>query len=430
MTRFSLAHVSTLGFLALLTAHGAGCSSAHVAGSQDEADRIMPTGTEFLADLTVQLPATACMAGGSCSFPLSTFPAPTLDGAPMTLGTASRVAPGNHTLALGSFQKTITLAASEQRKITLAVVHQDCQNAPLPAVDPTDFGRIPTFTNAACPAVSSIDGAAVTAPSVGTVNVYYYQQGCTYLYGSVAPGASCGWPTDLTYPAYAVQVNGTCYPLSGATPLQTVCSDISSNNLAALGLPQLAQPALANGYNAVFPGDYGFGSDVRTIADGQTGNLSFTLPVQGLEPSQFHVNVTFANSRDLPDAQATTITSNCERNFTFPSGNITSPKSLSAFQFPACSYTLNVPGRTQALSQTADNAITLHRIDVDDVAVTREDGSTFTTKGTFEVYTGGSLIFGPSPTGAGIDALPGDYEVVVKYNSALGAQTNHYQLHF
>ena len=49
---------------------------------------------------------------------------------------------------------------------------------------------------------------------------------------------------------------------------------------------------------------------------------------------------------------------------------------------------------------------------------------------TFELYFGGNRVFGPSATNAGIDALPGDYELVVTYTALDGTKVNRYPLSF
>ena len=71
-----------------------------------------------------------------------------------------------------------------------------------------------------------------------------------------------------------------------------------------------------------------------------------------------------------------------------------------------------------------------HAVLRDAAVVTREDGSTFTTRGTYELYFGGQKVAGPYNTNTGIDALDGAYELVVKYTTADGAKTNHYNLNF
>ena len=89
----------------------------------------------------------------------------------------------------------------------------------------------------------------------------------------------------------------------------------------------------------------------------------------------------------------------------------------------AIEYPLNVGGRPTALSQTSTNSIKLHRLDVDNVEVTKEDGSTYLVTGKYEVFFGGTRVAGPYNTNGGIDLLPGTYELVVTFNTADGPQT-------
>ena len=186
------------------------------------------------------------------------------------------------------------------------------------------------------------------------------------------------------------------------------------------------------------PGSYTFpietaigtSADTRTVNEGDATDLFFVLSVVGAVPSRFTVNLVLNDPRELPDAASSGITSTCERSYTI-GGPGSQTLSLKAFSFPnECAYQIAVPGRLVTLSQTADTTINLHRIDVDDVVVTREDNTTFVQRGTYELYYGGALVAGPYPTNTGIDALDGDYEVVVKYTTGTGAKTNRYTIHF
>lgn len=89
--------------------------------------------------------------------------------------------------------------------------------------------------------------------------------------------------------------------------------------------------------------------------------------------------------------------------------------------------------------------IDMQRLDVDDVEVEKEDGSTYSVKGTYQVYRQGpnaswipitqpigqySDCSGSSgratwtpPTGTGMDLPEGTYRVVISYNTAEGAKT-------
>jgi hypothetical protein len=134
--------------------------------------------------------------------------------------------------------------------------------------------------------------------------------------------------------------------------------------------------------------------------------------------------VTFADVAELPTAAAqATITSSCtgDRAYTF-SNAVRTPLKLKAFVDSACTYTLSVAGRTQVLGQSAANAVTLQRLDVDDVTITREDGSTYLVKGSYEVFFGGNRVVSAS-TNSGIDMLPGTYELVITYATVDGTKT-------
>jgi len=170
--------------------------------------------------------------------------------------------------------------------------------------------------------------------------------------------------------------------------------------------------------------------------DEQTGDeVDFTLnlPASGNVPPTFATNLTFADSRDNADAAHGTITSSCsgDRSYTIPSTTgATAAVALAAFVNSACTYTLNVGGRTQALGQSSTNNVTLHRLDVDAVTVTREDGSTYTVNGTYTLNFGGVQVAGPYNTGTGVDVLAGTYQFTLSYTDFDGPQTQTQSLTF
>jgi hypothetical protein len=92
-------------------------------------------------------------------------------------------------------------------------------------------------------------------------------------------------------------------------------------------------------------------------------------------------------------------------------------------------YAFEAAGRQVPLADL-NNDVHLHRLDIDDVIVTREDGTSFTTAGTYVLNFGGKKIAGPFNTKTGLDLLPGTYEVVVSYTTALGPQTKTYPITF
>lgn len=75
--------------------------------------------------------------------------------------------------------------------------------------------------------------------------------------------------------------------------------------------------------------------------------------------------------------------------------------------------------------------LTLGRIDMDDVTVKREDGTTYLAHGNYTVtcITDGAAI-GSFATKTGIDVLPGDYRVDLTYSTAEGPKSQTFRLHF
>jgi hypothetical protein len=179
---------------------------------------------------------------------------------------------------------------------------------------------------------------------------------------------------------------------------------------------------------AFAPGTYtvtaGSNTQNFTVNEGDTATVPVTLPVVGTVPATFSTTIQFLDPRANPDAAAGTISSSCagDRSWTIPP-TTTTAQALTAFVNPNCVYTLNVAGRSVQLSQTASNTIALNRLDVDDVLINREDGTSYTTKGTYQLYFGGVGVAGPYNTATGIDILPGTYDLAIKFTDFDGPQT-------
>jgi hypothetical protein len=406
------------------------------ADSADESLKISPTGTEMMSTLIVQLPTGTCLPGGSCAHPLVASPNISLDGTAMTIGTPLRVAPGDHTLVVSGTTKTVNLVAGATRTIVLPVVKKECTNASSSTLPETHFGRVPTLRNAACPAPATVDGKRLYDAILDEPSLHVYAGvNCTstYLY-ELTRMYPCSQLESGRYTARSVRGSSGCTNVT-TREWRSFCEAYVRD-----GVLGIANTPSLTGDMAVVPGTYGFllenGSggtttETRDVAEGEVKTLSFTLPLIGTVPDLFTTNIELEGSRELPDAVATTITSSrCpERQYAIPS-NASGTLALKAFKFPECDYALTAGGRKVTLNQNATNDISLHRIDVDDVEITREDGTKYTTRGTYELYFGGSRVAGPFPTKTGIDVLGGAYEVVVKYSTAEGPKTNHYNVRF
>lgn len=83
------------------------------------------------------------------------------------------------------------------------------------------------------------------------------------------------------------------------------------------------------------------------------------------------------------------------------------------------------------LQDGATIPLALGRVDVDDVTVRRENGTTYEQKGTYLLtcVTDGTVV-GTFSTGTGVDVLPGDYRADVTYSTAEGPKTQAFRFHF
>lgn len=409
-------------------------------GEESSADdlRKKPKGSENWSNLTVQLPTGSCQPGGSCSRPLGQTATIALDGANIALGAVQRIKPGGHTIAVNGVSTTVNLNAGDSKTFVLPTARRKCTAAGLPNVSQTDFGKNVALSNAACPSTAQIDPTSGGSSAKPNVVLHWYNWNCpsANVTGSLTSTTTSSQCSSLRSDrVYSVSVNGQCVNLQSARPDgQTGISPTEACNLYVSGDVSWANSALqttaklADHDIAFVPGKYtvtvGSTTDSFTLTQGEQEEVALTLPVIGSVPDVFKTNISFADPRELPDAVAATITSSCsgERAYSVPATTTTQLK-LNAFVESACVYTLNAAGRQVALSQTTTNSVKLYRLDVDNVEVTKEDGSTYTTTGKYEVFFGGTRVAGPYNTNTGIDLLPGTYELVVTFNTADGPQT-------
>jgi hypothetical protein len=405
-------------------------------GAQGSSDlRINPTGSENLAYLTVQLPTGTCVAGGTCGKPLAHNPVLTLDGATLAFGSQQRIKKGDHVISVDGATMTVTLAAKEKRVVTLAVAHRKCVAASLPNVDATDFGATPVVSNVACPAAVTVAGANANPFANGATLSTFYSGTPGVCNGSVffqnytlanfSPTTCQGW-TGYTIVSASTSTTGRC----GAVNINAaqLCNEIIASNFTHLtslfGADFLDQDL------SFAPIAYQWNlsnatSGTVTFKEGQITEVPVTLPVVGTLPAEFKTRIDFATTRELPDYTVASIRSSVagEKTYSLPA-SANASLNLKAYVNTAATYTLTAAGRTVTLDQSKDNVIKLNRLDVDDVTITREDGTTYVVKGTYELYFGGTLVSGPAQTHTGIDALPGDYEVVIKYTTDEGPQVD------
>ena len=431
--------LSTLTVVGVAAASLAGCSSSSepVDGSSADDLRVKPTGTETWASLTVQLPTGSCQPGGSCSRPLGATASLLVDNASVALGAKTRLKPGDHTLTVNGVGTQVTLTAGQTRTLTLPVAHRKCQAAGLPTVSQTDFGKSVALTNAACPSAAAL--STNNQSGRPTVRLHWNDWNCPAgnIAGTLTPQTQAGDCAALgTNQIYSVSINGACTNLTGSPtngiPPQTACTRYLASDYAwtLAGINTNAQ--IADTDLAFVPGTYainvstgtGTTSQTFTLAEGATSEVAVSLPVIGTVPTTFKANITFASARELPDALVASIVSSCsgDRSYSLQAGTTTT-LALKAFQASSCIYTLNAGGRSVALDQAQSNDITLNRLDMDNVVVTREDASTYTVVGTYELYFGGNRVVGPFNTNSGVDVLPGSYELVTKFTTADGPQT-------
>lgn len=405
----------------IAAAASAACSAAHEnSSSADDAIVINPVGSEHESHITLQLPTDACQPGATCAKVLAQAPSLYVDGTSVVLGASTRLKPGSHNVAVNNLGWQVTTSPDQNLTVVLPVVDRKCTNAALPTVPKTDFGGSVSVSNAPCP--TTAQGSAIGVPA-GATNILYYYAACSPSYVAANPASAYNCSSAYAgYNFYYANSAGACFS-GGSGPAGCAVAQA-----AAAVTP--GTTALTDAYEAFVPGTItatvNGAPQSLTLNPGDEVDFNFSLPALGNVPSTFETDLTFLDPRANPDAAKGTITSSCsgDATYTIPSATGTpAPLALHAFVNTACAYTLNVGGRSQPLSQTSANSINLHRIDVDDVTITREDGTTYTTKGTYTLNYGGVQVVGPYSTGTGIDVLSGTYEFSLTYTDFDGPQT-------
>ena len=422
MRSFIVSRTVILGAAFAAATTAAACSAGHPDVSSSAQNIVInPGGTENESDVTIQLPTDACVPGASCAKVLGATPSLYVDGVAVSLGGTTRIKPGSHNVAVNGIGWPLTTTAGEHTTVTLPVADTVCTDATLPNVPVTNFGGAFSVANAPCPTVAT--GSAVGVPSGSSVLYYYAACNASYVVGNPASSYNCAG-AYAGYNYYYENAAGTCVSggagVAGCTAAQQGAEVSSPGNTA-----------LTSAYEAYAPGTItatvNGSTQTLTLNPGDETTFNISLPATSTLPATFATTLTFLDPRANPDATAGTITSSCagDRSYTIPAATGTpAPLALTAFVNSACTYTLTVGGRTQALTQTAANAISLHRLDVDNVTVTRQDldGGTYTVVGTYTLNYGGVQVAGPYNTGTGIDVLPGTYEFSLTYTDFDGPQ--------
>lgn len=397
--------------------------------------RVSPTDTERLARLTVQLPTGTCGPGGSCARPLAALPRLVLDTTVFSLGTEVRVLPGKHVLQVDEALMEVELKPEEVRTMVLSVARRKCAPERLPTVTDTHFGSSVSLANAACPGVLTAPETSVPADPLAngrTLELFFdsgtNRCGNVYLRGTLAQlkSANCSSLDDRVTAGFRVDTDPPNVCRTLWTSSRGACQRLAAGNVSDLAAG-MREVSFADTDRALPPGEYSLGalgaatnSTKVNLTEGLIVEVPIALPVIGVVPPTFKTTIAFAEPRELPDLAGASITSSVsgERGYSLPA-RATETLQLVAFQNPAATYSLNVGGRKVTLDQSRDNTITLRRLDVDHVRVTREDGSVYMQPANFEIFFGGTRV-AAGTTNSGLDMLPGEYELVLSYKTAEG----------
>jgi hypothetical protein len=172
----------------------------------------------------------------------------------------------------------------------------------------------------------------------------------------------------------------------------------------------------------------------KSIAPGATDTIRL---MSTQHPNRGSIVINPPVSRDLPSAAATAlvvaIPQPGARNKVTLDG--LSPRTLTAVGFASGNGNayLELGSRHVPITVPDGGQVTvnLKRIDVRDVTLQREDGTSYVVKGTYRVFSendGNVDGFGNILTGFGVDVLPGRYRIELAYTTAEGPKSQTFRL--
>lgn len=412
---------STLALVSLVAACNSGADDGFATGEDEY--RIKPKDSENWSNLIVALPKGRCVPSAwQCKQPLGVDPLIKVNGARVEIGQTTRLRPGEHTVSTNGGEKKITLSAGEKRTFVLPVAHSRC-TSPLNNVPATDFGKTVTLAEATCPTrVTGSPEQVHFVPSASEVHASIFAN-CDSTMDPWTAWTPCKYHASYTVHSILVD-GGTCMEV---TPInaETACKAGLAGDWSWVGgsttLLASDQVFVPDTYKVTINGV----EQTFKLDEGDLEEIPLTLPVLGTVPDVFKTKLVFQDARSLPTAgPVLTITSSCAGDRSYKiAPNAQGTLELTAFMAPTCVYTLNAGGRKAELSQSATNTVKINRVEVDDVEVTRENGSVNTVRGTYELFFNGARVVGPLATNTGLDVLPGTYELVISYSTVDGPKT-------
>lgn len=434
-----------VAFLALLALPLAACSLVddESVDSQSSADTVKPVDSETLGYLVVRTPVAPSLMGYKVE----------LDGAQAKLDEPIRIVEGSHTLilkadaaqwgsaALPTFPaQPVTIARAQTTTVLLSALAlryglPDPSEGDLNGLDPAALDVRVKNPNAG----KKSREYCVTEPYQCVETVHTCQANS---WGGIA---SCADTPHVSEPMESqAACQETCkrhYSNSTSaycTPSKTPCT--APNELTVVSTKSLSGPWAGSGAAvAVWPGTYtvstpaAAGPTSVTVAPGATQGVDL-----GGVTTPTRATIAFAppKSRDLPSAKSDPLAIGIPR----PGRNRVTVD-------PAASRDIRVvgfaPGQKAAFAELGPRhldfalaegqtfTLQLGRIDVEDVEVTRENGTKYRAHGTYSVRSvDDNKDLGSYATQSGIDVLPGHYTVVVDYATEEGPRKQTFQLTF
>lgn len=383
---------------------------------------VIPTGEEHWARVTFRLPAGGCQLGVAaegCQWYVDgrTF---AVDGQRVPIAPL-RLRPGRHVVSLRGTAQTLTVAADEVRDFPLAAARLTCVELPWPATPRTDFGATHALARPQCPG---------WLRSTSPPPVVLFSESPTCKIASGHPGSAtvleasddCASLSEGVWTS-AFGAEGRCERPLAPMSLRAACEDYRRDPLR---YGRSAAP-FEVGMNVFLPGDYVAPREgttdvpVHLVGDEAT-DLSIELPVVGALPAVFTTQVSFVDRPALRDAARPTITSSCPTDRRLELVTSGETLELAAFQSPGCDYVLHAGPSAFPLDQAGQNRVLLRRLDIADVQVTREDGTTYKTPGRYTIRAADGTTTEEHATPSGLDVLPGTYEIITRFQTGDGEQ--------
>jgi hypothetical protein len=440
---FTVSRTSRVSVLAFVVAQlaGVGCAAFEDnIGTQEAENRVVPVDNEVLGNVVVRRPPGGSVFGFTVK----------VGNAVATPDQPLRVREGTHVLSLvhdGADWGNVERPKSQYRRIQVkrnetttvdlsAILFQF--GAPDLAEGDLNVLGAPTFDLTVENQLPSDCGGRSWTCSVNTYTCQPSGNGTTcwtwYVSGRTDKGTHATKDAcSSACPSHSVY--GALSPVC-AQPSDLVCDQGARQTLVSTKTLEGAWSGASPSAVAFLPGSYTIVSPGGTAGVTLSGGAYQVVAQGASNVTRGGLLVQAPAERDLPnhrDDKLIVELPGTGRNRAVVDPTTTTTVKAVGFGPAAGNATATLGPRKIALSlrNGETTKLALGRIDVTDVLVTRENGTTYNARGTYTVTctTDGTAI-GSFSTSKGVDVLPGDYRVDLSYSTEEGPRSQTFRLHY